>query len=505
MNSNSKRFFNNMTTTKTDLRCSIGSNLLIPPPGTFSLGFEYREEHPPRCIGYAFCEMPVLNHIVDIKVFYCKAIIGIYERARNLVTEIKSLIGNLFMKFSNQDTGFSPAVRTFLPLAKLSLSLDKHLFCLSQIFRRGNLIPIAGCDEGIKTKVYTNHFTSFRKWIRNRFDSKRNIPSVVSSCYGKGLDIACYRSMPLYLNAPHILQIKTVILNLAAVSKSGIGNCVKSIRRLKSWIAGHFTSLNSTKESLESLIQSSQCLLKRAIVARCKSFVFLFKFRQKPCSLAGIRYTLASLIVSFFSLGKCLIVKKPMSIKLNSEGFGLRASRVKTVFKRLNHLLPLLARNVVFDNSITHKTNGSDIVTPRPESWNLLLEMLIFAPEFVGSKSFELLNNKMNRQDWFAGNKNMNVIWHNIKSLNCNINLGCLLSKKFLKVFGYIINKHSLTIFRTPYYVIVDIVNASSGYFISFCSHITKFNISLAESQAKYFKKGGYAIPLMAKAIRGIA
>jgi hypothetical protein len=231
------------------------------------------------------------------------------------------------------------------------------------------------------------------------------------------------------------------------------------------------------KESLEGLIQSPQGLLERTIVARSKSIAFFSELWKESRGLLGVAKTLAGSLVGLFPFSKRLVVEEAVSVKLKSKSLRLVASRVKSIFERLEHLLSLLARNVVFNYGITYKPNGADIVTTRPKSRKFLPKVLVLSPEFMRSKPFELLNNIMNWQCRLAGHKDMNMIGHYFKSLYRHINLSSLLFYKSLKVSGNLIDQDGFSILWTPYYVIVDIINATSRYFVSIVCHINKLYV----------------------------
>lgn len=505
MHTNSKRFFNSVTARGTFLRCPIWSDFLIPSPSAFSLRFEYREEHSPRCVRDTFGKMSVAYHAFDIKSFYSEAIVGLDKRIRNLVTKIKPLISNLFMMFSDKRASVFPTNRPFLSTRKPSLSFGKFLFSQSQVFRARNLLSITCGNKSVKANINPNRFAGCRKDFCLTFDGKRHIPLIIPTCDGKGLYIAINRSMPFNLNAAYILEIKSILSDLTAISKIGIRYCIKSIRRLKSGITGFFTCFHPTEEGFKGLVKSTEGLLKRTIVAKSENFTFSSHFTKKFCSLGCIANSFTGLFIGFFSLGKSLVVKKSVTFNLRFKGFGLFPCWIKSVFVRLNHLFALLVGYIVFNNCIANKTNSSNIIRTRPKSREFLSKVFILTPKFMGSKALELLNNIMNWQCRDAGYKHMNMIGHYFKGLNLHVNLLCFLIQKYLKVFGNFPYQNRLPVLRTPDNMIVDVVDTSSRYFISIVYHILYFYIYLAESQENYIQKGGYTIHLTVKTISPLA
>lgn len=342
MHSDSKGFFDNITTGGTLLRCPSGVNFPIPSPGTFSLGFEYCEEHPPRCVRDTFSKMPIFDHALNVKGFYSKTIVALNQRVSSFMAKVKSLIGNLLMMISDKNAGFLSTDRTFLPTGKPSLGFGKFLFSQSQIFRRRYLLSIAGGNEGVESDINANRFPSCREGVRLRLNGKRDIPLAISSCDRESLHIAVNRSMPLNFDTAYILEVETVVFYLAAISKRGIGYCIESIRRLKARITGLFTSRGPAEERLKGFIEPAKGLLKGTVVTKSNASSFFSQLRKEACGLGRITNTLTGLLIYFFALCKGLVVKKTVPVKLSFEGLNLFTCRVEFVFVGFNHLFFLV-------------------------------------------------------------------------------------------------------------------------------------------------------------------
>lgn len=165
MHSDSKRLFNNITALGTLLRCPIGGDFLIPTTSAFSLVFEYIQKHSPSCIRDAFTKMFILDHILNVKIFYCKAIVIFNKRGCNFMTKIKSLVGNLFVMIGKKNTSFFSTVRAFLSTRNSFLCFYKFSFCLSKILRWLYLLSITGGNKIIKSNINANFFPSCRKMV----------------------------------------------------------------------------------------------------------------------------------------------------------------------------------------------------------------------------------------------------------------------------------------------------------------------------------------------------
>lgn len=153
MYSDNKRFFNNVTTSRTSLRCPCRRDFYILFTSIFSFVFDYIQKHTPSCIRNIFRKIPVLNHVFNVKVLYSKAVISLDQGIGDFVAKIKSLVSYFFVVFSNKDTDFLSAVRTFFSTAKFSLRFGKFSLNSSKIFRGFNLLSIAGSNEKIKSNI----------------------------------------------------------------------------------------------------------------------------------------------------------------------------------------------------------------------------------------------------------------------------------------------------------------------------------------------------------------
>lgn len=505
MNSNGERLLDNLSAGRTPLRSPVRRYFPIPSPGAFSLGFEYREKRSPGGIGDRLGKMPVLDHALDIETFYGKPVVGIYEGVRNLVAEIKPPVRSLLVNHGDKTTGLRSTFRTSLSASKALLGLLEKFLGFTKEARSLYLCPIGESGEGGNPHVDADFSACFGKRDGFILDGEIDIPPVVSPSDGKGLDLASYRPMPLDLDVTDVLEVETPFLDLTAVSKGSVGDGIEPVGRFEPRVSGFLAGLDPAEKRLESLVQPTKGLLERTVITRGKGFVFFLELGEKTSRLNGIRDAFFSGFVNLFPLSEGGVVKKAVSVKLRDKSFRLLPGRIEAVFERLEHLLSFLTCNIVLDDGIAHKSNGTNVVTPRPKSWKFLSKVLVFAPKLVRSKSLELLDDKVDRQRRLTGHEDMNVVGHNLKGLNRHINLSRLLSKKSLKVFGNLIKQNGLTILRAPHDVIVDVINTTGRYLIPLHSHKQEYNISLAEYQLNKLREEKAAIPLTAKAISPLA
>lgn len=338
VNPNRERLLNNFPAGRAPLGSPVGGYFPIPSPGAFSLGFEYREEYPPGGVRYRLGMMPVLDHALNVESFYCKSIVGFHEGTSSLVTEIEPLISNSLVNLGDKATSLRSSLRAFLPARKTLLSFLEKLFGFAEKVWGLNLRSVGKGSERGQAHVYADFLPGFVEDGRLALDGKRDIPPVVSSRGGKGLDSTGYRPVPLDLDVADMLKIKTVIFDLAAVSKDGVGDGIEPVGRFESGIARLLSGLNSTEERLERLVKSAKGLLERTVIARDKGTVLLLELGEKSCSLLGVAKSLTGHFVNLFPLCKSLVVEEAVPVKLRNKRLGLFACRVETVFEGLEHL-----------------------------------------------------------------------------------------------------------------------------------------------------------------------
>jgi len=467
MNTDRQRFFNNLSTGSTDLRSSVWVDFLVSSPSIFSFRSEYGKEDSPSSVGDTFCKVAILNHVSDFEFFNNDMIVKLNDREGDLVTEIKALIRYFFMTLGNQATCFSSSVRTPLPSGKALLSFLQSLLRRTKELRGLNLLSITGRQKSVETHIDTDSVTRHRKEFGFTLNEERSIPFGISSRDADRFGFTFNRPVPLHLDATHVLEIEPTFLNLAAISNCGITDRIEPLKRFESGVTGILFGLNSTKERLERLVQSAKCLLKRAVIAGIKKVTLLSNLRQKRSGLARISDALSRSFVSFFSLAKGLIVENAVAFKLILKGGHLLAGRIKTVSEGSQHLLPLLTLNILANCRGRNASNAGSKITSAPQSREATPKRGKFLPQYSACITLQPVNDFSNASDRFVFNEKMNMIWHNIKSMNNQIQFFGLLSKKLFKSSRNFFLKYGAAVFWAPNKMYFDAENRPSIFSIS--------------------------------------
>ena len=490
MNTNSQRLFYNFTANRASLRCSPGVDFFVHSPGTFSLGFEYRQKDSPRHISDAFGKVSIFEHVLNIQVFNYDMIVCLNKRMRGFVAEIKTLICNFFVTLGNKTTGLMSSIAALLSAGKPLLSGLELLFRHTKKLRRDDLLAITRCDERIESDINADSVAGGRKGNSITLNSEGSIPIFVSAADAYGLNLTVNLPMPLYLNVPDILQVQASSLDLTTVPERSIVDRAESVKRLEPRIAGLISSLHSAKERLKRLIKPAKRLLQRTVVTICDLFADLSEFRQKRSSLSGISDALSSFLICVFSLSKCLVIEKAMPIKLRGESRDLLSGRIQAVFISLEHLFAFLLVDIFTDCCLADGADTAGKITSTPKRGETATKRCKFLTQNTTGISFQSVNNFSNASRRIMLNKQVNVIRHYFERMNCEAKFCRLFVEKFLEPFLNSIDKYLAPIFRAPYYMQFQVEN-SPGIFCISLIHDVYYTSGRYIMLLNFFKRRG--------------
>ena len=97
--------------------------------------------------------------------------------------------------------------------------------------------------------------------------------------------------------------------------------------------------------------------------------------------------------------------------------------------------------------------------------------MTKFFTKEAGTGSLETLDNFVNGNDWFGRNEEMNMVWHNFKSQNFNVQFFGFCSDYFIQPVFNLAYKDRPPSFGTPYQMVVQKIH------MMFCSFILHVDI----------------------------
>lgn len=258
MYTNRQIFRHSLTTTRTYLASSIRSYFNYFSTSVFSFVGKKIKEYTPTAIANGFAQMSVSYHVFNLQVFNIDHLKFYDILISNFVQKIFSLIGYLFMRFSNQDSCFVPAARTFLSSRKFSISAPKLFFRIDQVFRISYLAPFTIDTKRLYANIDTHSPAGLRKLFnRNIITGKGDKPFASRHTPNSdSFDIAFNRPGKEKFEPAHIPDIQ--IPTLKFISRLREGEGVVTVAVLKAWESCFFSRLYSAEKSFIGLIKTAK-------------------------------------------------------------------------------------------------------------------------------------------------------------------------------------------------------------------------------------------------------
>lgn len=469
MNTNSERFMNNTAATGTPLRSSAGVNLDKQAPGAFSLGLENTEEHTPRCVADAFGKMFVFNHAADVQLFNGDGVVSVNDFPSQFMQKVTALLGNVFVRLGNKKPRLFPTRRSALSARQALLRFFKPFLGANKEFWRVNSFAVARCDKTFQPDINAAAPAGSREQLGFATNNKINVPLIISSGNGKRLRLRGQLAVPLHFHKARVLNIQSFAANLAAIPEGRVFKRVKTTGGTEPGEAAMLAGLSAGKEGAVSLFEPAESLLQggiigfakfRTVASNCREFFYLVK----------TRYRLPPMLVRKDALFKRGVIKPPVQIKLMLKRLALRFGWVKSISKGFQSL-PLLIGDVIHNNRVANKPDGTNVVRARPQRRHLFEEVPVPLSKGVRRKAFYLSNDVLGRKGGRRGNKQVNVVGHYLQGTHLDPNLAGFLPNKLFEFFGHNTSQHRLAALGTPHNMIVNVVNTSGRNLVSFGSH----------------------------------
>ncbi len=185
MRTNTEGLLNKFPTVATCLcgEARVHSDHLMSSVSSF--GFKNVEKRAPTGVHDAFCEMMVLGHVIDLKVFHGNMVIALCVLPGDLILEVPALSLDLEMGLRRALSSFASAMTAFLTTSNRPL-------LASQGFLRGTIKTrvLHGISRAIGQERFQTHvnadirmFTSgwfvFDAWLHLAYD--QGIPMSIGS------------------------------------------------------------------------------------------------------------------------------------------------------------------------------------------------------------------------------------------------------------------------------------------------------------------------------------
>src|SRR5882672_1972951 len=377
------------------------------------------------------------------------------QRPGNLVREIFSLIAHLSMRSLQLSDRLLSVVTASLATGNLTLrppELGLRFLVVSGIRDLG---PVRQRGEGAQSHVKARLFYRSGQWFRLAFDAQHRVPPSGLSFDRDGLDLAFNRTMQFDPDGADSLQPQfAVIEQFASVAVAGKGDAVVAARAAKSRIARLLAVLDAIKESIESLIDATQHILRAGKIRKPK--VALGSNLFQLVGLIAIVDRLVRDAISVASLLNGGVVEAAGFGKLMSERVALRLCRVEPVFEVLSHLSALLILDVFPDGRLGHVTDRADVITATPKSRKSRFQERKLFAQYAGSEALELRRDVRGGQRRIGFHEHVNVIRHDLKRVYFRVEFSRLLVQQLFQTFSHWAAENRLAVFRTKHQVVFE-------------------------------------------------
>jgi len=484
--SESFRHFGQCPTSGAYLRRAVGVNLNKQAPGFFRLVSELGKETTPGCIVDRPSEKST-RETFNVQVFDGDKAILINEGTAEFVLEVRPLVPDMHMSLLEKANCLSSTDTALLSPGNLSLAAPE--LCQSEFEVTGIINQFAIRKGGKGSQPHIDPDSALRRYCSRHIndDRKASVPLSGLSLEGERLDFTCDRPVRLEFDDTNTLDSQSTNFGqVTTIAPSGEGVAIEAITAFESGETGLLSSLNPAKESGEGLVDSSENILTGGEVGKPKVARIPNLFKLVSLVIVVKRYALHP--VSIPTLLKGGIIKRTSFGKLMLQARNLCPRGIQTILEGLTHLLALLSLNVLSDSRLTHITNRTDIVATRPQTRELGSQDSELRAQNTRRSPFKLIYDMLNRLGRLSGHKNVNVVGHDFYRLKVNSKLFGFHAEHFFETAGNFTCEYLFAILRTPYQVILDVVDTALVSLISI-THKHEYIIDSYISQVLVLKK----------------
>jgi len=365
MHPNGQRLLNQSSTTRALLGCVAWTNRYDHTTSVLSFVRGVQYQLIPSRIRYALCQTMVLKHVLDVQIFKYDHAETAYQFPAQLMGKVFATIGNTVVDMLNCLASLCSFGRSFFSPREKALHLRQLLLSMTKEAWIINLDPIG--ERGKTFKPYVHPDYQFIVGQGFGFYNTRQASIPVANripLNGECLDPALDGTMqddPHYANfgneqtLARSEQFETRLLEgdarvLAIASKTRVA-----------WL---LTCLHSTKESLESQINSLLNVLQNLRMDTHQFGMFSFP-KSEPFIRVVQRKGFLFLLPGVFASGQRLIEYPPTKFQRPIEFGSLVPGRLEAILESF-HLHSLLIFNVLFQDSNRSTANRRDKIRMCP-------------------------------------------------------------------------------------------------------------------------------------------
>lgn len=333
-----QREFLSVSAPRTILGCVGRVDLYRRASSVFSFGEQQEKEHCPGRVRNRFCEAVIVDHAVDFKVFDRDETESVDDFASRLMNKISPTESDSLVNTGNGFSTFGALRSAIGFLAQFALYLGQFLFVRAKEFWVVNDISCGKRGESRQPNVDADAIGRGRQrcWCLD-FTGERCVPFPSRrTADSAGLRFSFQRTVQDNLHATDLGKPKTFTYQLAAGRNLWEGHAVVAMLAAKARKARFFSSLATSKERLESQVDTNGDVLQNLRMNVGQEWAFCLENWQ-----AGMLFVqgrpFASLFVDGLAFFKKLIVEPTAFVQRCFKNSLLLWCGEQAIFKTFTH------------------------------------------------------------------------------------------------------------------------------------------------------------------------
>ncbi len=299
------------------LRCIGRIDSDVFPASFFRFAGQFAEECRPRGIVDALGHTMIVNHAVDMQVFYTDHPKSVYNLPRLLMGEVISSKGDTFVDSSYHLAMLLSLRGTLSKLAMFALNFRQGFFFLAKEARVSNFFSGREHGKRFQPDINTNLSRNFWQAFRITLNRERSIPLAgTAPSNSERFDLAMYRAVQDHLDMPNARGIQLALLiNLKTALR--VGERVVAISTTETRKARGLISLVPSEESFEGQINTNGYILKDLRMDGVEGGAFLFQYwiggllpiarKRRALLLIGLLALFQQVVIQPTALKECFV------------------------------------------------------------------------------------------------------------------------------------------------------------------------------------------------------